>query len=36
METNPRIVEDAISNVHKDEWLEAMQSKYNSLEECET
>jgi len=36
VETDPLTIEEAISSIHKDEWLEAMRSEYNSLKECGT
>lgn len=36
METDPLTVEEAMSSVHRNKWLEAMQSEYDSLMECGT
>jgi len=34
--TDSLTIEEAVSSIHKDEWLEAMRSEYNSLKECGT
>jgi len=36
METDLLTIEEVVSGIHKDEWLEAMRSEYNSLKECGT
>jgi len=36
VETDPLTIEEAVSSIHKNEWLEAMRSEYNSLKECGT
>lgn len=35
-ETDPLDVKEALSSAHRDEWLDAMRSEYNSLKECGT
>lgn len=35
-DTDPFTVEEAMSSVHKEKWIEAMRSEYNSLKECNT
>ena len=36
IEEDPTTIEKAISSVHKEKWIEAMQNEYNSLMECKT
>lgn len=35
-DTDPLTVEEAMSSVHKEKWIEAMRNEYNSLKECNT